>query len=290
MTLTKVSAALNLDNAKGSDISSATTISIADDAGHFDVTGTTTITGMTVAANRYFTLQFDGALTLTHHASNLILNRADTNITTVAGDVGTFYSRAANQVVSWSKSTGQLYVPVSASDPAKPGIHFGAEPSGDTGIGIHTGTENKLRAYVQDIEAARLNSGGGIASWAFGSVGSEKIIADDASYEIALGNPGAGPDRSGIILFHTPTAAGANAVAMIYYRTASDVMEILSQGSSAKVTVAGGAVRTGTSGTDGKFNISCDNSTDKLYFENRLGASAAINLMFVGQGAGMSSA
>jgi hypothetical protein len=178
-------------------------------------------------------------------------------------------------------------VPVSTS--GEPGLHFGAEPSGETGVGIHTGTENKLRTYVQDIEAARINSGGGIASWAFGSVGSEKIIADDDHYEIALGNPGAGPDRSGIMLFHTPTAAGANAVAVIYYRTASDVMEILSQGSSAKVTVAGGATRTGTSGTDGKFNISCDNSTDKLYFENRLGASVAICVMFIGQGSGMTS-
>lgn len=178
-------------------------------------------------------------------------------------------------------------VPVSAS--GEPGLHFGAEPSGETGIGIHTSTEDKLRMYVQDVEATRINSGGGIASWAFGSIGSEKIIADDDYYEIALGNPGAGPDRSGIMLFHTPTAAGASAVAMIYYRTESDVMEILSQGSSAKVTVAGGATRTGTSGTDGKFNISCDNSTDKLYFENRLGASAAICVMFIGQGSGMTS-
>ena len=43
MTLTKESAALNLDNVKGSDISSATNITIPIDAGYFDVTGTTTI-------------------------------------------------------------------------------------------------------------------------------------------------------------------------------------------------------------------------------------------------------
>lgn len=78
---------------KGSDIASATTTDIGAVAGLFhDITGTTTITGLgTVAAGIWKVLQFDGALTLTHNASSLILPGA-ANITTAAGDVGIFFS------------------------------------------------------------------------------------------------------------------------------------------------------------------------------------------------------
>jgi hypothetical protein len=81
---------------KGSDIASATNITIPTDGGYFDVTGTITITGMTVAAGRTFALQFDGALTLTHGGSLHLPSGA--NITTAAGDEFTFYATATNTV------------------------------------------------------------------------------------------------------------------------------------------------------------------------------------------------
>jgi len=83
---------------KGSDISSATNITIDGSSSYFDVTGTTTITGMTVDADRAFTLQFDGAVLLTH-SSTLVLP-ADTNITTAAGDTVTFQSVTSNSVIA----------------------------------------------------------------------------------------------------------------------------------------------------------------------------------------------
>ena len=82
---------------KGADIASATTLVLGTDGNSFDITGTTTITAITVSAGTWFTLQFDGALTFTHHATNLILP-GGANITTAAGDVAICYAHAANQV------------------------------------------------------------------------------------------------------------------------------------------------------------------------------------------------
>jgi hypothetical protein len=72
---------------KGSDIASAGTISIGE-GGYFHVTGTTAITDIDFAtdkAGRAVWLIFDGALTLTHDATALILPTG-ANITTAAGD------------------------------------------------------------------------------------------------------------------------------------------------------------------------------------------------------------
>jgi hypothetical protein len=92
---------------KGGDIASASPTVIDTDGDYFDVTGTTGFSAFTVAADRQFTLQFDGALTMTHHATNLDLP-GEANITTAAGDVATFQSTAANQVqcISYTKADG----------------------------------------------------------------------------------------------------------------------------------------------------------------------------------------
>ena len=93
--------------AKGADIASASPLVIGTDGNYFDVTGTTGFAAMTVAADRHFFLQFDGALTMTHHATNLDLP-GEANITTAAGDVGEFYSTGANtvQCVNYTKADG----------------------------------------------------------------------------------------------------------------------------------------------------------------------------------------
>jgi len=88
---------------KGGDIASASPLVIDTDGEMFDVTGTTGFSAMTVTIGRLFVLQFDGILTMTHGAGTLDLIGAE-NITTAAGDVGIFYSTAANVVrmISWS--------------------------------------------------------------------------------------------------------------------------------------------------------------------------------------------
>lgn len=85
---------------KGSNIASAGTITIGE-GGFFHVTGTTTITDIdwSVAKDgRAAILVFDGALTLTHHATTLKLPTA-ANIVTVAGDVGVFVQDSSDNVI-----------------------------------------------------------------------------------------------------------------------------------------------------------------------------------------------
>lgn len=76
---------------KGPDIASASTLTLGD--GHyFDVTGTTTITAISSApAGTVIRLQFDGALTLTHNGTSLVLPWGS-NIPTQAGDIAVFVS------------------------------------------------------------------------------------------------------------------------------------------------------------------------------------------------------
>jgi len=96
---------------KGGDIASASPLVIDTDGSYFDVTGTTNFAAMTVAADRQFTLQFDGALTMTHHATNLDLP-GEANITTAAGDVATFQSTGSNtvQCINYTKADGTAVV------------------------------------------------------------------------------------------------------------------------------------------------------------------------------------
>jgi len=96
---------------KGGDIASASPTVIDTDGDYFDVTGTTNFSAFTVAADRQFTLQFDGILTMTHHATNLDLP-GEANITTAAGDVAVFQSTAANQVqcICYTRASGEPIV------------------------------------------------------------------------------------------------------------------------------------------------------------------------------------
>lgn len=72
---------------KASDVASAASVDLGAVVGRIvDVTGTTTITSFgTVAAGIWRIVRFTGALTLTHHATSLILP-GGANITTAAGD------------------------------------------------------------------------------------------------------------------------------------------------------------------------------------------------------------
>ena len=88
---------------KGGDIASASPLVIDTDGDMFDVTGTTGFSAMTVAANRAFTLQWDGIVTVTHGASLVLPGGAD--LTTAAGDVWTCYSTAANTVIVTNVAT-----------------------------------------------------------------------------------------------------------------------------------------------------------------------------------------
>tara|TARA_R100000808_G_scaffold17647_1_gene38939 strand:+ start:149 stop:1831 length:1683 start_codon:yes stop_codon:yes gene_type:complete len=80
---------------KGADVASAASLTLGTDGNYFDITGTTTITSIgSLAIGTVVKLHFDGALTLTHNATDLILPGA-ANITTAAGDEAEFIEYAS---------------------------------------------------------------------------------------------------------------------------------------------------------------------------------------------------
>lgn len=95
---------------KGADIASATTTDLGAVEGlAHDITGTTTITGFgTVRAGIWKVIKFEGALTLTHNATSLILPGA-ANITTADGDTAIVISEGAGnwRCVAYVKANGK---------------------------------------------------------------------------------------------------------------------------------------------------------------------------------------
>lgn len=86
-----------MSQTKGSDVASAGTLNLDTATGDLvDVTGTTTITAITLAEGKQATVRFTGALTLTNGASLVLPGAA--NITTVAGDVAVFRGYTAGVV------------------------------------------------------------------------------------------------------------------------------------------------------------------------------------------------
>ena len=80
---------------KGADIASASALVLGADGNYFDVTGSNTIQSIgTVGIGFEVTLHFNSALTLEHHATNLILPSGN-HIKTKAGDELTFKEYAA---------------------------------------------------------------------------------------------------------------------------------------------------------------------------------------------------
>lgn len=97
---------------KGADVASANALTLGTDGNYFDITGTTAITSIgTLAVGTIVTLHFDGILTLTHHATDLILPGA-ANITTAAGDEATFVEYAAGdwRCINYSKASGEAVI------------------------------------------------------------------------------------------------------------------------------------------------------------------------------------
>lgn len=86
------------NEAKASDVASATTTDLTAATGNLvHITGTTTITAITLGSGYERVVVFDGALTLTHNAATLLLP-GNANIVTAAGDRATFRGDGAGTV------------------------------------------------------------------------------------------------------------------------------------------------------------------------------------------------
>ena len=90
VTATTLSLSSSFTQKVGADVASASALNVQIAGNIFDVTGTTGITSiLTKGVGTVIVLQFDGIVTLTHHATNLMLGGS--NITTAAGNVLSFF-------------------------------------------------------------------------------------------------------------------------------------------------------------------------------------------------------
>lgn len=108
----KASGGYVLLDTQGTDVASATTLNLDAATGQVvDVTGTTTITAITLAQGKERVVRFTGALTLTNGASLVLPGGA--NITTAAGDYAFFrgYASSVVRCESYNLVSGRAIVP-----------------------------------------------------------------------------------------------------------------------------------------------------------------------------------
>jgi len=162
---------------KGSDIASASAITIPASGNYFVVTGTTGITSITDTNSWYgreVALKFSGALTITHSA-NLILP-GGANISTAANDVGRFVSESSGV---WRCSAYERYrnpditaakvndfrltltsgTPVTTSDVTAAGTVYACPYKGNA-IALYDGTNWNIRTSAEfSLALSGLTSG-----------------------------------------------------------------------------------------------------------------------------------
>jgi hypothetical protein len=123
------------------------------------VTGTTTIASFGSGANKRKLVRFTAALTLTHHATSLILP-GGADITTAAGDVAEFVSDASGnwRCVSFMRSSGA---------PSDNSVGLDALEHGSEGDILYYGPSGEPSRLTKGTEgqALRMNSGATAPEW-----------------------------------------------------------------------------------------------------------------------------
>lgn len=213
---------------KGADIASATTTDLGAVQGLMhDITGTTTITGFgTVAAGVWKIIKFEGALTLTHNATSLILLTA-ANRTTGVGDVGMYISEGSG---NWREL---FYAPAGVSL-TKSGVAFPATQVASTDA-------NTLDDYEETDFSGSISDGSG-AALSFSAVAAYATkVGDRVSFSVTVTYPA--------------TADGSNAqINGLPYSVNGDVCLAIGDNSGASLqayagSVAAGAISICTAGT-----------------------------------------
>lgn len=126
----------------GADVASATTTVLDTTTGDLvDVTGTTSITAITLAEGRQCTVRFTGILTLANGASLILPTGAD--ITTATGDTAVFrgYASGVVRCISYNKING---LPVLASEGTFTPTVLGSSTAGTTTYTTQLGIYKKI--------------------------------------------------------------------------------------------------------------------------------------------------
>lgn len=147
-----------LNMVKGADIASAATVDLTAATGNLvHITGTTTITAVTLGSGMMRQVIFDGILTLTHHATNNNLPTA-ANITTAAGDRALYWSDGTTvYCISYQRATGQ---PLAASTITTLNVGVGADIASAATVNLTTATGTILHITgTTAITAVTLGAG-----------------------------------------------------------------------------------------------------------------------------------
>lgn len=183
---------------KGADVASGTALPVLD-SGAFDVTGTTTITSIdSVGVGAIILLQFDGIVTVTHDATNLILPNGE-NITTVAGQILVFHEYAAGdwRLVSDSEPVGsEITLGTEQASTSGTAIDFTSIPAGTKKItimlvGVSTDGTEELLIQLGDsggVETSGYFSGVGNISSNIGSTAGFILEVAGVATNIIEGN------------------------------------------------------------------------------------------------------
>lgn len=141
---------------KGGDLTSAEPLVIGSDGNYFDVTGVVGVATHTVATNRHYFTQFDGALLLTHHATTQDLP-GEANITTAAGDVAEWQSTGANtvQCVNYTKANGTAVAGGDVVGPASATDNSLAKFDGTTGKLLKDGAVIGADVQAYDVDTLK---------------------------------------------------------------------------------------------------------------------------------------
>lgn len=156
---------------KATDIASATTTDIGAAAGRLvHITGTTTITGLgTKTAGVVREVVFDGALTLTHNATSLILPGA-ANIVTAVGDAAIFVSEGSGnwRCLNYQRAAMQPAI-LHLVQEAPTGVDGGSAVSGSGNIRSLTAKTNTITGASVGVDMFSLPEGTyDVDGWAAG--------------------------------------------------------------------------------------------------------------------------
>lgn len=188
----------------GADVTSAASLLVNIQGNAFDVTGTTAITSIaSKGVGSRITLQFDAALTLTHHATNLILP-GGVNIQTAAGDIAEFYEyssgdwRLINYQSAWGNTWYTQYIDFTNGD---------ADDTGTWTFDLPGISGDGYRLLLHGLAA---DTAGWFPSLRFRRVGDGSVTSSASSYNAAYGAvSGAGTNNNSatrIDLLHTTLA------------------------------------------------------------------------------------
>lgn len=204
----------------GSPIASAATVVLNSSLGDFfHITGTTTITAITLASGVERTVVFDGALTLTHNATTLILP-GGANITTAAGDRATFRGDGSGNTrcIHYTRASGQSVVATSV---------------GNHEVTVHTGNGyGSTNTAVRRFTTALTNVGTGITYADSAANGASFTINETGLYEVYYQDGGSSSNyigvsvNSGALTSTMDSVPVANRVAMAWTPNPSRVFSV----------------------------------------------------------------